>query len=86
MFITSSPQGCNFIKKEALTQVFSCEFCEISKNTFLTEHLRTTASIDYKWIINKSGMNKMAVTTYCKTKVFRHLHIGKLLSQNGNKY
>ena len=25
---------CNFIKKESLAQVFSCEFCEISKNTF----------------------------------------------------
>ena len=25
--------------KEALAQVFSCEICEISKNTFLTEHL-----------------------------------------------
>ena len=25
---------CNFIKKETLAQVFSCEFCEISKNTF----------------------------------------------------
>ena len=24
----------NFIKKEILTQVFSCEFCAISKNTF----------------------------------------------------
>ena len=31
--------ACNFIKKEALAQVFSCEFCEISKNTFFTEHL-----------------------------------------------
>ena len=30
--------------KESLPQVFSCEFCEISKNTFFTEHLRTTAS------------------------------------------
>ena len=29
----------NFIKTETPTQVFSCEFCEISKNTFLTEHL-----------------------------------------------
>ena len=28
-------QACNFIKKETLAQVFSCEFCEISKNTFL---------------------------------------------------
>ena len=27
-------QACNFIKKETLAQVFSCEFCEISKNTF----------------------------------------------------
>ena len=26
--------ACNFIKKEILAQVFSCEFCEISKNTF----------------------------------------------------
>ena len=28
----------NFIKKETLTQVFSSEFCEISKNRFFTEH------------------------------------------------
>ena len=34
----------HFIKKEPLVQVFSCEFCEISKNTFFTEHLWTTAS------------------------------------------
>ena len=31
-------QDCNFIKKESLSQVFSCEFWEISKNTFFTEH------------------------------------------------
>ena len=31
-----------FLKKETL--VFSCEFCEISKNIFFTEHLWTTAS------------------------------------------
>ena len=29
------PQACKFIKKETLAQVFSCEFYEISKNTFL---------------------------------------------------
>ena len=28
------PKTCNFIKKEILALVFSCEFCEISKNTF----------------------------------------------------
>ena len=32
--------SCNFIKKETLAQVFSCEFFEIYKNTFFTEHLR----------------------------------------------
>ena len=32
------PQACNFIKKETLAQVFFCEFCEISENTFFTEH------------------------------------------------
>ena len=30
----SSGRTCNFIKKETQAQVFSCEFCEISKNTF----------------------------------------------------
>ena len=32
-------------KKETLTQLFSCEFCEIFKNTFFTEQLLTTASV-----------------------------------------
>ena len=31
--------ACNFIKKETLAQLFSCEFCEICKNLFFTEHL-----------------------------------------------
>ena len=35
----------SFTKKETLAQVFSCEFCEISKNTFFTEHLQTTTSV-----------------------------------------
>ena len=29
--------------------MFSCELCEISKNTFFSEHLRATAS-DPKWM------------------------------------
>ena len=39
------PQACNCIKKGiqvqvfSLTQVFSCEFCEIFKNTFFIERL-----------------------------------------------
>ena len=35
----------NFIKKETLAQMFSCEFCEISKNTFFTEHVWATECI-----------------------------------------
>ena len=34
------PEACNFIKKETLAQVFSCEFCEFLKTPFLAEHLR----------------------------------------------
>ena len=37
------PASCNFLKKETLAHVFSYEFCEISKNTFFTEHLRSTS-------------------------------------------
>ena len=39
------PKACNFIKKEAKVQVFFCEFYEISKNTYSTENIRTTASV-----------------------------------------
>ena len=31
-------------QKQTLAQVFSCQFCEIFKNTFFIERLRTTAS------------------------------------------
>ena len=31
-------------KKETLAQLFFCEFCEIFRNTFLTEQLWVTAS------------------------------------------
>ena len=32
------------IKKETMAQVFSCEFCEMFKNTFFTGHLLATTS------------------------------------------
>ena len=41
------PKACNFIKKETLAQVFSCEFCKISKSNFFTEHLWATTSNVY---------------------------------------
>ena len=38
------PQARNFIKKETLTQVFSCEFCEIFKELLFYRTPLTTAS------------------------------------------
>ena len=38
--------SCNFVKKEALAQVFSYEFCDIYKNIFFAEHLWETGSED----------------------------------------
>ena len=38
------PQTCNFIKKEALAQEFSCEFCKTSKNTFFRKTPLVAAS------------------------------------------
>ena len=37
--------ACNFIKKEILAQLFSCEFCEISKNTFSQRTPLVAASV-----------------------------------------
>ena len=34
-FLIKLQASCNFIKKETLALVFSCEFCGISKNTFI---------------------------------------------------
>ena len=43
---TPVPQRIVFNKvAESLANVFSFEFSKISKNTFFTEHLRTTASV-----------------------------------------
>ena len=39
LFFNKVAGACNFIEKETLAQVFSCEFCEISKNTFFIEQL-----------------------------------------------
>ena len=43
-FIKKETVACNFVKKETLAQVFSCEFCEISKNIFFIKYFRETVS------------------------------------------
>ena len=44
------PKACNLIKKESLAQVFSCEFCEISKNTYFCRTPQVAIYIP-NWII-----------------------------------
>ena len=44
LFFNKVAAPATLLKKETLTQVFSSEFYEISKNTCSTEHLWTTAS------------------------------------------
>ena len=41
-------EACNFIKKEALAQVFSCELSEIFQNTFFYRTLLLAASDESK--------------------------------------
>ena len=38
--IVAGQRTYNFIKKETPTKVFSCEICEIFRNTFFTENLQ----------------------------------------------
>ena len=56
----SGVKPTTLLKKETLAQMFSCEFCEISKNTF-TEHLWATAS-GYLgliiWVFNKLNVRE----------------------------
>ena len=46
--------ACNFIKKEALVQAFSCEFWEISKNTFFYRTSLVATSENHKAVTLKS--------------------------------
>ena len=51
--------ACNFIKKETLVQVFSCEFFEIFKNIFFMEHLRATASEQSRNKMQNTDLEKL---------------------------
>ena len=41
--------GLQLYEKETPTQVLCCEYCEIFKNTYFEEHLRTAASVSWKY-------------------------------------
>ena len=50
--VSFATSACNFNKKETLAKVFSCEFCEISKNTF-SYRTPLVAASDDKSIANE---------------------------------
>ena len=66
------PETCDFIKKETLAQLLSCEFCEISKKTFFTEHHWSLLLKIYQILHRISAVelisNKLSVSklTFCK--------------------
>ena len=70
------PQACSFIKKETLAQVFSCEFCEISKNTFSYRTPLVAASADPNDAENSerklrcyNNFSKIDKNVYCHSSV-----------------
>ena len=63
------PKACNFIKKETLAQVFSCEFCEISKNNFLHRTPLVAASAIGYSISCRGLSNKLVIQVYLESKI-----------------
>ena len=59
-------------QQETLAKVFSYEFCEISKNTYFTEHLWTTASVNQAkpWKKLCKNYHKYTKTIYNDKKTF----------------
>ena len=62
----------NFIKKETLAQVFSCEFCKISKNTF-SYRTPPVAASGYTFGLNSKTRytNTLMTSHFCV--IFSHI-------------
>ena len=83
LWILWNSQACYFIKKGTLTKVFSCEFYEICKNNFLTEHLRATAS----GVIsnNRFPFNNFVFIICPQKKIFRIAFLLAIISYRKDK-
>ena len=53
LFFNKFTGPCNFFKKETLAQVFFCEFCKISKNTFSHRTPPVAASVYIMKVFSK---------------------------------
>ena len=68
-----------FIKKETLAQVFSCKFCEISKNTFFLQNTSGGCFCDYLIIFWVLRTFFFATFFFQKQASKDHLSEGNLL-------
>ena len=65
-----------FIKKETLAQVFSCEFCEISKNTvsYRTPPVAASVKKDYYWKLSQTEKFVINVRVAREHEPLRSIH------------
>ena len=73
---STRPPGWNFIEKEILALMFSCEFCKSFKKTYFVENFETTASAirrndNSKWY-NKLSIGKFFFDTRGQRVFFWH--------------
>ena len=74
------PQVCNFIKKETLAQVFSREFCEISKNNFFHRTPPVVASV------NKLNICQRTISISCSEFITLYQNILPTVSSDQIKF
>ena len=67
------PMACNFIKK-SLAQVFSCEFCEISKNTFF--HRTPLVAASERCRSFSYFLLQVFCSQFCYTLIFIYKQLG----------
>ena len=75
------------IKKETPTQVFSCEYCKIFKNSYFKEHLQTAASehTEKEQRRNKFYRSKLDSREVVLTKMSSNKRTGNNLSGENEK-
>ena len=65
LFLEISLEAWNFINKETLAQVFSCEFYEMSKNTFSYRTPPVVASTAFKDVLKKEKKSPIREYLQC---------------------
>ena len=65
--------------KMAPTQVFSCEYCEISKNAYSEEHLRTAVSPETTYVLVQLQILCYEQYDFCESLLFlRYFDVTRL--------